>query len=130
MRWILRLLANAAALAVATWLLAGITLTAHGTWHKVLVLLVVALIFGIVNAIVKPIFTIVTLPILLLTLGLFLLVINALLLMLTSWLAQQIGFGWQVHGFWTAVLGALIVSVVSWLLNTFLHDRGEDRVRR
>lgn len=130
MRWILRLLANAAALAVATWLLSGITLTAHGTWHKVLVMLVIALIFGIINAIVKPIFKLVTLPILILTLGLFLLVINALLLMLTSWLSQQFGLGWHVEGFWTAVLGALIVSVVSWLLNTFLHDRDEDRVHR
>jgi len=130
MRWILRLLANAAALGVATWLLRGITLTAHGAWHKVFVMLVVALIFGIVNAIVKPIFKLVTLPIVLLTLGLFLVVINALLLLLTSWIARQIGFGWHVEGFWTAVLGALIVSVVSWVLNTFLHDRDEDRERR
>lgn len=130
MRWILRLLANAAALAVATWLLSGITLTAHGTWNKVLVMLVVALIFGVVNAIVKPIFKLVTLPVLLLTLGLFLLVINALLLMLTSWLATQFGLGWHVSGFWTAVLGALIVSVVSWLLNTFVRDRDEQRVRQ
>lgn len=130
MRWILRLLANAAALAVATWLLNGITLTAHGTWNKVLVMLVVALIFGVVNAIVKPIFKLVTLPIVFLTLGLFLLVINGLLLLLTSWLARLLGFGWHVQGFWTAVLGALIVSVVSWLLNTFLHDRDEDRVRQ
>jgi putative membrane protein len=129
MRWIVRLLANAAALAVATWLLSGITLTASGTGRKVLVMLVVALIFGVVNAIVKPIFKLVTLPILLLTLGLFLLVINALLLMLTSWLAGQFGLGWHVSGFWTAVLGALIVSVVSWLLNTFLRDRDEDRRR-
>lgn len=130
MRWILRLLANAAALAVATWLLRGITLTADGTWHKILVMLVVALIFGIVNAIIKPIFKLVTLPILFLTLGLFLLVINALLLLLTSWIARQIGFGWHVQGFWTAVVGALIVSVVSWVLNTFLHDRDEPRNNR
>jgi putative membrane protein len=130
MRWILRLLANAAALAVATWLLSGITLTAHGTWHRVLVMLVVALIFGIINAIVKPVFKFVTLPIVFLTLGLFLLVINALLLMLTSWLSGQLGIGWHVEGFWTAVVGALIVSIVSWLLNTFLHDRDEDRSRR
>lgn len=130
MRWILRLLANAAALAVATWLLSGISLTATGTGEKILVMLVVAVIFGIVNAIVKPIFKLVTLPILLLTLGLFLLVINALLLMLTSWLARVLGFGWHVSGFWTAVIGALIVSVVSWLLNTFLRDRDEVRDRR
>lgn len=57
MRWLLRLLANAAALAVATWLLSGITLTADGTGRRIVVMLVVALIFGIVNAIVKPIFS-------------------------------------------------------------------------
>ncbi|MBO0812973.1 MAG: phage holin family protein [Microlunatus sp.] len=130
MRWILRLLANAAALAVATWLLRGITLTETGTWRKVLVMLVVAFIFGVVNAIVKPIFALVTAPILLLTLGLFLFVINALMLLLTSWLATKLGFGWHVDGFWTAVLGALIVSVVSWVLNTFLRDRGDVRGRR
>lgn len=130
MRWILRLLANAAALAVATWLLSGISLTATGTGRKILVMLVVAFIFGIVNAIVKPIFKLVTLPIVLLTLGLFLLVINALLLMLTSWLATHFGLGWHVSGFWPAVVGALIVSVVSWLLNTFLRDRDEVRDRR
>lgn len=130
MRWILRLLANAAALAVATWLLSGISLTATGTGRKILVMLVVAVIFGIVNAIVKPIFKLVTLPIVLLTLGLFLLVINALLLMLTSWLATHFGLGWHVSGFWNAVVGALIVSVVSWLLNTFLRDRDEVRDRR
>jgi putative membrane protein len=127
MNLILRLLANAAALALATWLIGGITLTADGTGRKIVVMLVVALIFGILNAIVKPIFKLVTAPVVLLTLGLFLLVINALMLMLTSWLSGKFDLGWQVTGFWNAVLGALIVSVVSWLLNTFLKDRGERR---
>lgn len=129
MRWILRLLANAAALAVATWLLSGITLTASGAGRKILVMLVVAFIFGIVNAIVKPVFKLFTAPIVLLTLGLFLLVINALMLMLTSWVSGKFELGWHVEGFWTAVLGALIVSVVSWLLNTFVRDREEREVR-
>jgi putative membrane protein len=127
MNLILRLLANAAALALATWLVGGITLTADGTGRKIVVMLVVALIFGVLNAIVKPIFKLVTAPVVLLTLGLFLLVINALMLMLTSWLSGRFDLGWQVTGFWNAVLGALIVSVVSWLLNTFLKDRGERR---
>jgi putative membrane protein len=127
MRWILRLLANAAALAVATWLLSGITLSSDSTGRSIMVMLVVALIFGILNAIVKPIFKLVTAPIVLITLGLFLLVINALMLLLTSWLSDQVGLGWHVNGFWTAVLGSLIVSVVSWLLNTFLRDKGEQR---
>ena len=129
MRWILRLLANAAALAVATFLVSGITLTASSTEGKVIALLVVALIFGIVNAIVKPIFKLVTLPVVLLTLGVVLLVINALMLLLTSWIATQVGFGWHVSGFWNAVIGAIIVSIVSFVLNAFLPDRDENRRR-
>ena len=125
MRFLLRLVANAAALAVATWLLAGIQLTAAGTGDKVLVLLAVALIFGVVNAVVKPVFTAVTACLVLLTLGLFLLVINALMLLLTSWVAGRIGIGWYVDGFWTALLGSIIVSVVSFVLNAFLPDRNQ-----
>lgn len=129
MRLLVRLVANAAALAVATWLLSGITLTAATTSRKVVTLLVVALIFGLLNALVKPIFKFVTAPLVLLTLGLFLLVINACMLLLTSWLAARAGLGWQVRGFETAVLGALIVSVVSFLLNAFLRD-DDERNRR
>ena len=127
MRFLLRLVANAAALAVATWLLAGIRLTAEGTGDKVIVLLVVALIFGVVNAVVKPIFTLVTACAVLVTLGLFLLVINALMLLLTSWLASRLGIGWSVDGFWTALLGSIIVSIVSFVLNAFLPDRNQPR---
>ena len=128
MRLLLRLIANAAALAVATFLLSGITLTAPTTGRKVFALLVVALIFGVLNAIVKPIFALVTAPLLLLTLGLFLIVINACMLLLTSWIAEQVDLGWQVSGFWVAVFGAIIVSVVSFLLNAFVPDG--DRKRR
>jgi len=127
MRTILRLLATAGALAVATWLLAGITLTDPTTSGKILSLLIVALIFGVLNAIVKPVFKLVTLPIVLLTLGLFLLVINACIMLLTSWLATNVGLGWHVDGFWTAVFGAVIVSVVSFFLNAFVPDRNERR---
>jgi len=127
MRFLLRLVANAAALAVATWLLAGIQLTAAGTGDKVLVLLVVALIFGIVNAVVKPVFTAVSACLVLLTLGLFLVVINALMLLLTSWVATRIGIGWYVDGFWTALLGSIVVSVVSFLLNAFLPEGNQSR---
>jgi putative membrane protein len=129
MRFLLRLLVNAAALAVATWLISGIALTGTDTTDRVVSLLIVALIFGLINAIIKPIFTLVTLPIVLLTLGLFLIVINALLLMLTSWLAGQFGLGWQVDGFWPAVWGSIIISIVSFLLNAFLPDKNEARKR-
>jgi putative membrane protein len=127
MRLILRLLANAAALAIATFLLAGITLTASSMTSKVLALLIVALIFGILNAVVKPIFALVTAPLLLLTLGLFLIVINACMLLLTSWICGKVGLGWHVEGFWTAVIGAIIVSIVSFILNAFLPDKNEPR---
>ena len=81
MRWILRLVANAAALAIATWILSGITLTGSSTTSQILTLLIVALIFGVLNAIIKPIFALVTAPLILLTLGLFLIVINACMLL-------------------------------------------------
>lgn len=129
MRLVLRLLANAAALAVATFLLPDISLTAPTTEGKVVTLLVVALIFGVLNAVIKPVFTLVTVPLLLLTLGLFLVVINALMLLLTSWVSTRVDLGWSVEGFWTAVLGALIVSVVSFFLNAFVPDRRSDRRR-
>lgn len=127
---IVRLLINAAALAVATFLLSGISLRADSTTSQVITLLIVALIFGVLNAAIKPIFTLVTAPIIFLSLGLFLLVINALLLMLTSWVSGLFSQPWHVEGFWTAVLGSLIVSIVSYLLGMFLPDRQQARSRR
>jgi putative membrane protein len=129
MRFLLRLLANAGALAVATWLLSGISLTAPTTQGKVLTLLVVALIFGVVNAIVKPIFTLVTAVAVVLTLGLFLIVINALMLWLTSWVSGLFDLGWRVDGFWWALLGSIIVSIVSFVLNAFIPDKNDERRR-
>lgn len=130
MRCIISLLANAVALGLATWLLGGITLTADSTQQKLWVLLAVALIFGVINTVVKPIFQLVTALVILITFGLFLIVINAVLLMLTSWIAGQLDLGWQVNGFWTAVGGSLIVSIVSWVLNTFLRERGHREGQR
>ncbi len=130
MRLILRLLANAAALAAATWLLTGISLLDASPGRKVMTLLIVALIFGVLNAIVKPVFKLVTTPVVLLTLGLFLVVINACMLLLTSWVSTQVGLGWHVDGFLTSVVGSIIVSVVSFFLNAFVPDRDEKRRRR
>jgi putative membrane protein len=127
MRWLLRLVVNAAALAIATWILSGISLTGSNTTRKIITLLVVALIFGILNAIIKPLFALFTAPLILLTLGLFLIVINACMLLLTSWLAGLFDLGWQVDGFWTAVLGGIIISIVSFILNVFLPDPDDAR---
>ena len=129
MRFILRLLANMGALAVATWLLSGIALTAPTTQGKVVTLLVVALIFGVLNAIVKPIFTLVTAVVVVLTLGLFLIVINALMLWLTSWVSGIFDLGWSVSGFWPALFGSIIVSIISFVLNAFIPDRNDERRR-
>jgi len=126
---LVRLVVNALALAVATWLLPGIHLAAHNWPERIGTMLVVAVVFGVINAIVKPLFTLVTAPLVLLSLGLFLLVINALLLMLTSWLSGLLTLSWHVDGFWWAVAGSLIVSVVSWLLNTFA-PRGDQHRHR
>lgn len=121
--FLIKTLANAAALAVATWLIAGITLTGAGTGEKTVTLIVVALIFGLVNVVVKPLVKLFSLPLLILTLGLFTLVINALMLMLTSWLCDQFDLAFQVDGFGTALLGGLVVSIVSWALNMVLPEK-------
>ena len=85
-------------------------------------LVLVALIFGVLNAVVAPIIKLLSLPFIILTLGLFLLVINAGMLMFTSWLSLQLGLGFHVDGFWTAVGGAIIVTLSTWLLEAVLHD--------
>ncbi len=111
-----RWLVNSLAVAAATYLVAGITVTAPDTTGIVLTVGVVALLLGAVNTVVKPILQTLTGCLVFLTFGLFLLVINALMLMLTSWLATQFGIGWHVDGFGAAFWGALVISLVSFLL--------------
>ncbi|MFD4554793.1 phage holin family protein [Streptomyces sp. NPDC048504] len=120
--FLVKTIANAGALAVAVWLLDKITLTGDSTFKKVWTLLLVALVFGLVNFLVKPIVKVLTFPLFILTLGLITLVVNALMLMLTSWLADKLDLSFHVEGFWTAVLGGLIISVVSWALNVVLPE--------
>ncbi|MFJ4011590.1 phage holin family protein [Streptomyces sp. NPDC090026] len=122
MNFAVKTLANAGALLVAIWLVQDITLTGDSTGKKALSLILVALIFGLVNFFVKPVVQILTLPLFILTLGLITLVVNALMLMLTSWLADQFDLNFHVEGFWTAILGGLIISIVSWALNVVLPD--------
>ncbi|WP_427921265.1 phage holin family protein [Streptomyces sp. cg40] len=120
--FLVKTIANAGALAVAVWLLDKITLTGDSTFKKVWTLILVALVFGLVNFLVKPIVKVLTFPLFILTLGLITLVVNALMLLLTSWLADKLDLSFHVDGFWTAVLGGLIISVVSWALNLALPD--------
>ncbi len=120
--FVVKTIANSAALAVAIWLLDKITLTGDSTPRKVVTLILVALVFGVVNFLVKPIVRVLTFPLFVLTLGLITLVVNALMLLLTSWLADKLDLSFHVEGFWTAVLGGLIISIVSWAMNVVLPD--------
>ncbi|MET7734875.1 phage holin family protein [Streptomyces sp. NPDC005402] len=120
--FLVKTIANAGALAVAVWLLDKITLTGDSTSKKVWTLILVALVFGLVNFLVKPVVKLLTFPLFILTLGLFTLIVNALMLLLTSWLADKLDLSFHVEGFWTAVLGGLIISIVSWALHVVLPD--------
>jgi putative membrane protein len=120
--FVVKTLANAGALGVAVWLIKDITLTGDSTWHKILALILVALVFGVVNWLVKPIVQVLSFPLFILTLGLITLVVNALMLLLTSWLAGKLSIDFHVSGFWTPVVGGLIVSIVSWALHVVLPD--------
>ncbi|MGC3995137.1 MAG: phage holin family protein [Propionicimonas sp.] len=124
---LVRFLASAAALAVATWLVPGITLTNGDDWNRAGTMLLVAAIFGVVNSLIKPMFKFVAAPLIFLSLGLFLLVINALLLELVSWASGEFGLGWHVDDWSSAFWGALIVSIVSFLLNAPFKKGEEHR---
>ena len=122
MSFLIRVVVNAIALGVACWLLSDISLSGGTTTEQVLRLLLVAVVFGLVNAVIRPIVKLLSLPFILLTLGLLIFVINALMLMLTSWLSGQLGLGFHVDGFGTALVGALITTIVSWGLAVLLPD--------
>jgi putative membrane protein len=122
---LLRLIVNAVALLITAWIGPGIHLGAagpHPTKHDWTTLLIVALIFGAVNAVIRPILILLSLPLEIITLGLFTFVINAFMLLLTSWIAQGMGLGFRVDGFLTALIGALIISVVSFVLSRVLIE--------
>jgi putative membrane protein len=123
MRFVLRVLVSAAALAVATWAVSGIELLAGSGWTRVGTLLCVAVIFGVINATLKPLIKVVGCAFYVLTLGLAALVVNGLLLWLTSVIAGDLTLPFHVTGFWPAFWGAIIVGLVSWLLNLIVGDR-------
>jgi len=116
-RFLFRLAVTAAALWVAVYLVPGIEFQGP-LWH----LLVVALVFGVVNAIVRPVLLSLSCPLVLLTLGLFIFILNALMLWLTSTLSAGLGIDFHVDGFVSALIGAIIVGIVSVVLNVFISD--------
>jgi putative membrane protein len=115
--FLVRLLVNAAALWVATHLVPGVVYS--GGWIS---FLGVALVFGFVNAFIRPVAKILTFPLIIVTLGIFSLVVNGLMLWLTSSLSAALGLGFHVSGFWAAFFGALIVSIVSTLLSMMVTE--------
>ncbi|MFI0238476.1 phage holin family protein [Streptomyces sp. NPDC016845] len=123
LNFVVKTIANAGALAVAVLLVDKITLTGDSTGKKIGTLVLVALLFGLVNWLVKPVVKVLTFPLFILTLGLITLIVNALMLLLTSWLADKLDLSFHVGGFWTAVLGGLIISIVSWALNVVLPEK-------
>ncbi len=122
----IKVLVNGVALWVAALVLSdGIHLgqRADSLSARLLTILVVAVIFGLVNAFVKPIAKLFSLPFIILTLGLFTLVVNALMLQITSWLAGALNLDFHVDSFfWDAILGALVITFVSLLLNILIPD--------
>ena len=123
MRLIISWFVNAVALAVAVWLLPGIYVEDGNAWIAVAVM---AVIFGLVNALIRPLIRFLTCLINVITLGLFTLVINALMLWLSSWIAQQLDIRFRVDGFLWALVGALVIGVVSFVLN-LIFKKEDDR---
>jgi len=115
MKFLLRVLLNAVAVFFAAWFVPGIAIAGPGT------ALLAGAVLGLVNAVIRPILFVLTLPFTLLTLGLFIFIVNAICLALVAWLVP----GFTISGFWAALFGALVISFVSWLLSAILVDKRE-----
>lgn len=120
-RFLIRLVVNAVAIWAAVELVPG--LNYMGSTAS---LLLVALVFGVVNALVRPLLLLLTCPFIILTLGLFVLIINTIMLSLTVWLSGIFDLGLTSTGFWATFLGALVISIVSSLINLIIKDDDED----
>ncbi|MGI8646045.1 MAG: phage holin family protein [Nocardioides sp.] len=122
------LITNAAAVAVAAWVLDGIRFDGpvepfgEEVQQKIVPLLLVALILGLVTVFVEPVVKVLSIPFIVLTIGLFLLVINALMLLLTGWIAGKADIGFHVDGFWTALLGSIVVTLVTGFIDVAVLD--------
>ena len=111
-----------AGLAAAAWLFDGISVDGADWQQQLPPLLGAALILGLVTALVEPVVKVFSFPVIILTIGLFALVINALMLHLTSWLAEQVDVGFHVDGFWTALFGSIVITLVASLTRAFLPE--------
>ncbi len=129
MRLLMRLVINAVALWMASIFVSGIRFPGADGGVDVGTLLIVALIFGLINALIKPVVKLVTCPAYILTLGLFTFIVNAGMLKLTAWIAEGLGYGFRVDNFWPALWGGIIISIVSTLLSVFVSD-DDGRKRR
>jgi putative membrane protein len=125
MMLLLRWIASAAAVAVAAWAVPGIRLE-----EGIVPLLTVALILGLVNALVRPLLRALSCGVIVLTLGLFLLVINAAMLLLAAWISRLAGIGFEVDGFGAALVGSIIISLVSYLFSLLLPGNSAARAQR
>lgn len=123
----MRILATAVATGLAAWILPGISVAGDDAAAKTVTLLVVAILIGVVNAFVKPIVTTLTGCLVFLTLGLFLFVINALMLLLVSWASDKLGVGFEVAGFWSALFGSIVISLVSGLIYGVFYRQDSQR---
>jgi putative membrane protein len=122
---VIRVVLNAVAVWVATLIVGGVEVTTDSTGKKILTLVVVGAILGLINATIKPIVQLLSLPLTILTLGLFALVVNGLLFWLVAAISDALGAPFHVDGFWAGFWGALVVSVVSWLLSIVVKDPGD-----
>lgn len=126
MGFLIRWVINAVALWVTTLIVSGIEVTAATTTRSILTLIVVSLIFGLVNAILKPVIHLLGCVFYVITLGLFALVVNAALFLLVDWLATVFKLPFEINGFWPAFWGAIVMGIVSWALSLLVPDRDEN----
>lgn len=123
MRFLVKLIINALALWFTTLIVSGVTVRpyAEETLPTILTYLLIALIFGVVNAIVGTAIRVVAFPLYILTLGLISFIVNGLLLLLVAWISGLMGFGLYIAGFWWGVLGALVLALIAWLMGLILR---------
>lgn len=126
--FLLRVVINGVALWVAALVVQGVDLAeGDAPWtRKLLTILLVALLFGLVNAVVKPVVKLFSLPFIVVTLGLFTFVVNAFMLQVTEWVGRPLGLSFSIdHFWWDAILAAVVITLVSWVLSVVLPDDGD-----